>query len=114
MSISKTEELEGVGDVYELDSILFRAQYDLTVVQRSDGQGEKEGSIAIHPDSDKVTGKVWDLDELFHHKSQKKLTLQLEDGRSLDFFLIDNRGNIRGTGGLYRPLTLPALFHGKA
>ena len=102
MSASETEFLEGVGDVSESGSIICRVHYRLTVLQQSEGLELQLGSIAIHPDSDKVTGRAWDVDALFH-KAQNKLTLQLEDGRRLDFFVKDNRGKIRGTGKVHRP-----------
>ncbi len=96
-----SEELRGEGPVYEEGEHLCRARYRITVLQewiepaptyeRIDGLKEISGSVEAIDDT-----------YLF---GRDKLTIELEDGRRMDLFLVDNGGRIanRGRQGLYRP-----------
>ncbi len=91
------ERLSGSGQVREGETPLCQAQYHLTVYQQMIDVGTGEipslkdirGSISAAPE---------DIGRMF---GVPKLSLHLQDGRWIDFFLKDTGGTITCTGGLY-------------
>lgn len=95
------EELEGVGEVRRADGkSVGMARYSLLVHREMHPAGPGEPEI---PGLRDVSGKVEGLDN-FGLMDEKRLTLELEDGRRLDFFIADLEGCVAPTGrGLYDP-----------
>jgi hypothetical protein len=91
------EQTADEGDVRQGDAHLGRFHYHLSVYRHfSDEEGE------IVPANVEVEGHIRALDgsnivaDL--HRLGLDLTLQLADGRSLDFVVSDERGSIHSTG----------------
>jgi hypothetical protein len=90
------------GDVREGNAYLGRVHYHLSVY-RHFAEGESE-PVPLH---DEVEGRVTGgehLDVGKLHLKGVELTLQLADGRLLDFTFVNESGAIRSTGrALYHP-----------
>lgn len=102
------EQSADEGDVVEREVHLGRVHYHLAVYQHfSDQEGEPV------PANVEVEGHVTALDgqsvaEL--HRTKAELTLQLADGRLLDFVITNENGAIRSTGrGLFKPQPQPGV-----
>jgi hypothetical protein len=89
------------GDVYGGASRIGRVHYHLSVYQHF---SEAEGDIV--PAHFEVEGRLTPVDPIdlpALHQQAAELTLQLADGRLLDFSVANDEGTIRSTGrGLYR------------
>ncbi len=95
------ERLTGAGKVYrENGDLLGDAQYDLRVIQEFKDVGTKDGPELL-PGLKDVVGHVTGLDNLVLIGAE--LTLHLEDGRRLRFFVTDQDGRIGASGGLQEP-----------
>jgi hypothetical protein len=94
------EQPVDVGDVFDGFGCLGRVHYHLAVYQHfSEAEGEP---VPAHFE---VEGRITPLDDLDVtrlHPRASELTLQLADGRRLDFLVANEAGTIRSTGrGLY-------------
>jgi hypothetical protein len=90
------------GDVLNGVDRLGRVHYHLAVYQHfASAEGE---AVPAHVE---VEGRITALDDLdvqHLHQRATELTLQLSDGRLLDFTIASKQGAIRSTGrGLYNP-----------
>jgi hypothetical protein len=88
------EQLAGVGNLSEAGKSLGERHYEIVVFQRASGLKGLRGRITpkdIHESSDFVIRDA-------------ELVLTLEDGRALDCYMFNNRGDILNRGkGLYKP-----------
>ncbi len=97
------ERLSGAGTVYREDGdLLGNAQYDLRVYQEFKDVGTKDGPELL-PGLKDIEGHVTGLDNFALTNEGAKLTLRLEDGRSLRFYVTDLDGRIGASGGLQEP-----------
>jgi hypothetical protein len=90
MGLIKT--LEGNGTVTPADQKSIAVRYRLDVWQKEipDGLG---GTI---PGMKSITGSI----RPFCGSQLEKLTLRMEDGRTVDFFFTDGNGSVEATGGI--------------
>ena len=95
------ESPRGNGMVFQNEKMLSRVSYELSVLQQMivAGDGEQEGLKLISGTLSVLKGKtkLWGFD---------RLTLHLQDGRNLDFFikearLVSNEYIIQPTGSFY-------------
>ncbi len=90
----------GTGEVYGDGKLLFRVKYSLRATQEIlhiDGSSTVEGVRSVSgqlspPEDDPYAFLV---------REEDNLTLYLEDGRKLDFFIIDSGGAIAPKSGFY-------------
>jgi len=87
------EHLRGTGMVTTPDGNEMRARYDLKITQ-----DESEGEPGVPPviGSKHMSGQVWSLSDPYFVLThiRKTMTLQMEDGRKIQFFHRDSDGNI--------------------
>ena len=88
----RIQTLEGNGTVTPADQKSIAVRYRLDVWQKEipDGRG---GTI---PGLKSITGSV----RPFCGAMREKLTLRMEDGRTVDFFFTDGNGSVTATGGI--------------
>lgn len=95
------EQPVGDGDLFEEGGCIGRVHYHLDVYQHFADDGEPV------PANLEVEGRITareDLDIAGLHRLGQELTLNLADGRALDFRFVHEDGTIRSTArGLYRP-----------
>ena len=93
------EQPMGDGDLFVENGRVGRVHYHLAVYQHFSDEGEPV------PANLEVEGRISatdDLDVAGLHRLGLELTLQLADGRALDFRVLDDDGAIRSTArGLY-------------
>jgi len=91
------------GDVYGGAARIGRVHYHLSVYQHF-SEAEDEGEfVAAHFEVEGRITPVDPVDLAALHEQAAELTLQLADGRLLDFSVANEGGTIRSTGrGLYR------------
>ncbi len=89
------EQPSGEGDIFDGSVRLGRAHYHLSVYQHF---AESENDAV--PPNVEVEGRLrpHDVDLADLHRRGLELTLQLGDGRALDFSLTDADGRLRSTG----------------
>jgi len=98
------ENVKGMGAVYHGEEFIRELGYDITVWQEwlhSSGAAPIEGL-------QEITGLVFDINSpigVADLVDGRVLTLHLEDGRRLDFFIRNSDGEIANSGpdGLYEP-----------
>jgi hypothetical protein len=88
--------LTGKGEVSEDGMKICNARYKLRIYQEFIITERKEKVEGNQETKGTISG--CDLDLLL---GKEKLTLHLNDGTRLDFFVKNNRGGICATGGLY-------------
>ncbi|MCU0239481.1 MAG: hypothetical protein MUC29_08570 [Pyrinomonadaceae bacterium] len=93
------DELTGVGEVFENDSLLGNVNYHINIFQEmiktqtfGNNENEEEGLK-------EVVGK-FSSDNLWHLLG-KNLTLVLEDGRKIRFFMKNNHGEVQFSGEFF-------------
>ena len=90
------------GDVLEGGTRLGRVHYHLSVYQHFSEDEELTGAVHFDVEGHITSLEALDLPDL--HRRRAELTLQLADGRVLDFSVMDREGAIRSTArGLYTP-----------
>jgi hypothetical protein len=90
------------GEVFDGLDLLGRVHYHLAVYQHF-SEAENE-SVPAHLEVEGRISALDDLDVAQLHQRASELTLQLADGRRLDFVRGTVEGTIRSTGrGLYKP-----------
>ena len=101
MSRELSEQLSGAGPVYRKGGdFVDQARYELRVYQNySDASGM--GDPATLPGLRDIEGRVTGLDNFALVPDRTRLTLHLQDGRRLDFQIIDLDGGIVADGDLY-------------
>ena len=97
----RVEQPADEGDVFAGAARLGRVHYHLSVYQHfSEAEGDQ---VPAHFE---VEGRITPMDPLdlsALHQQAAELTLNLADGRLLDFCVANEQGTIRSTGrGLYR------------
>lgn len=94
------EHFSGQGTLYLGDEKLFEVGYDIRVFQEFAESDRITGSESLELIEGIIsTENPLDLASLVD--SEKIFTLHMENGRKIDFSLVDNRGTIDPVSGLY-------------
>jgi hypothetical protein len=88
----RIQTLNGKGSVTPADGKAVAVRYELDIWQKDipDGRG---GTI---PGMKSITGSI----RPFCGALREKLTLRMEDGKTVDFFFADTNGSMTATGGI--------------
>lgn len=92
------EELAGIGEVFENDNSLGKVNYQIKIfleMVNADTFGAEEEEEGLQ----QITGKI-SSDSLLQLIS-KNLTLLLEDGRKIEFFVENRDGDVQFSGDFF-------------
>jgi hypothetical protein len=98
MSLERIETLQGVGEVYNRSERLASVDYAIDVVQEIVGAAAAAGASPIRGRKSahgEIRTDSATMQQLFRKRA---LTLRLEDGREVDFFLEDAHGKLVCSG----------------
>lgn len=90
------EQPTGDGDVLEERTRLGRVHYHLSVYQHFSQVEDEPVATSLEVEGRITPLEFLDLAKL--HQRRAELTLQLPDGRVLNFSMMDREGTIRSTG----------------
>ncbi|HLV01147.1 MAG TPA: hypothetical protein VKZ59_07770 [Acidobacteriota bacterium] len=94
------DRFSGQGDLYLGREKLFEVDYDIRILQEFAESDRITGSESLESIEGKIsTTNPIDLASLVD--ADKIFTLRLQDGRRIDFSLVDNQGTIEPHSGLY-------------
>ncbi len=89
-------QLSGIGDIFKNDVHLGKVNYSLYVYQEIlEANGEELEGLT------NITGSI-ESEEADRFIDEEMLNLCIEDGRCIEFFVRDNDGNIRCSGGFFK------------
>lgn len=93
--MGKVDHYSGKGKVFNGSELIGIVHYDLKVYRRQGSAGEENRSAGPQPAQD-IFGFIAPLTPL-----NMPLTLELENGKKLDFCMVNVLGGIKAAGPLY-------------
>jgi hypothetical protein len=96
----KVATLSGKGKVSQDDKFLFETTYRLTVKRDMVTAASFRDSKELEGNDD-ITGSITATEAQNHDLLGESLTLELKDGRLLNFAFSNNSGGIQVSGGFY-------------
>jgi hypothetical protein len=94
--MSLRENVKGKGTVTSKTGEKFDVRHDVNVYRTELAAGHTLAPNATIGGMDRYEGVILPV-----HCFGEMLTLEVQDGRKLNFFFVDQQGTIRATGGFY-------------